>query len=499
MTYTSKTTPFAHQKKILEETQDLESFALWWEMGVAKTKPIIDTIGHLFESDKINGALVLAPKSVAPNWVNDEIPIHMGVSPCRMKVFLWDTGKAGNKGYRAELDRFLKTPSDQLAILVMSYDAIMTERTPGAERGLLKGKEAAKKMLTERTTMMVLDESARIKNPATKRTKRVLAAGLHAAYRRILTGTPVSNSPFDVFAQLKFLDPGIWERIGCSSFAAFKATFGVWMEHTRNDTGQRFQQLVDYQNLTQLNKSVDENGSRLLKDDVLDLPPKLYEKRVFKMCPVQRKLYDDLKKDFMVWLDGGEMITAPLAITRMLRLQQVTSGYCPIDSEGPKQAMVEIDPNPRLACLMDIVEDVPHQAIIWAKFQNDIDLISAALEKLGKTYVVYDGRVNQQDREERRGKFKEGDAQFFVANPAAAGEGLTLHMAKTCIYYNSTYRLGDRLQSEDRAHRAGMDDKPVQYIDIVAEGTIDATIIRALRTKNDLAAIVTGDKLKEWI
>jgi SNF2 family DNA or RNA helicase len=148
---------------------------------------------------------------------------------------------------------------------------------------------------------------------------------------------------------------------------------------------------------------------------------------------------------------------------------------------------------------MDTVEDIPHQAIIWAKFQKDIDLIEAALLKSGRTCVVYDGRVGQADRETRRELFKKGEAQFFVANPAAAGEGLTLHMAKTVVYYNSTYKLGDRLQSEDRAHRAGMDDRPVQYIDIVARGTIDATIIRALRTKLDLAAQVNGDKIRTWI
>lgn len=490
--YTPKTDPFKHQAEILERTRELEAFALFWEMGVAKTKPTLDTIGHLFCSGKINGALVVAPKAVAPNWVNDEIPTHLG---CPARVFLWDTGKAGNKGYQKELHQFLNTPEDELAILVMSYDAIMTERKKGAARGLRKGKEAAKELLTSRACLMALDESARIKSPDSKRTKRILAAGPYADYRRILTGTPVPNSPFDVYSQLKFLDPDVWRALGCGTFAAFKANFGVWIEHERKDNGQRFQQLVDYQNLSVLNHTVDKMGHRLLKADVLDLPPKLYDKRTFIMSPAQRKLYDEIKTEFLVWLDNGDMITAPLAITRMLRLQQVTSGYCPTDGDD----MVQIEPNPRLACLSDTIEDVPHQCIIWAKFQMDIDLIQEMLLAKNKTCVVYDGRVGQSDREERRAAFKAGDAQFFVANPAAAGEGLTLHMAKTVIYYNSTYKLGDRLQSEDRAHRAGMDDRPVNYIDIVAQGTVDAVILRALRTKNGLAALVTGDRIKEWI
>ncbi len=489
MIYTGKTEPFPWQRELIDRTRDLQAYALFWEMGVAKTLPVLDTIGHLYCSGAINGAVILAPKAVAPNWVNDEMPDHFGIVDAA--VFLWDTSKATGKGYQEKLREFLNTPQDQLAILVMSYDAIMTQRKAGAVRGLLKGREAAKKLLTDRRCMMVLDESARIKGPDAKRTKRVLAAGKHANYRRIMTGTPVANSPFDVYTQLRFLDPDIWKRIGCGSFAAFKATFGVWIEHQREDNGQRFKTLVDYQNLAVLNKIVDQWGSRLLLDDVLDLPPKSYEKRTFTMAPAQRKLYDELKKEFIVWLDNGDMISAPLAITRMLRLQQVTSGYCPTDGDDK----VVIEPNPRLRCLLDTLEDVPHQALIWGKFQLDIDLIS---EALGENCVVYDGRVSQTDREDRRRAFKRGDVQYFVANPAAAGEGLTLTEAQTAIYYNSTYKLSDRLQSEGRLRRPGQE-FPVNYIDIVAAGTIDATIIRALRTKVNLAAQVTGDKIRAWI
>lgn len=497
MSYTEKTKAFDHQRELFERTKSLASHALFWEPGVGKTKPTIDTIGHLFAEGKINGALIVAPKAVAPNWTLDEIPVHMPEEiRTRSKVFLWDTGKAKTVGYQKKLAAFLKTPEDQLAILVMSYDALMTERTKGSKIGLKKGLEAAQHILKKLTTVMVLDESARIKNPDSKRTKRVTAAGKHAKFRRILTGTPVVNSPFDVFAQLRFLDPDVWKPMGCEHFSSFKQVFGVWVEHTRNDNGMRFSTLIDYQNLNQLNKVVDQMGSRLLKTDVLDLPPKMYEKRSFSMSVEQRQLYEKMRDEFMVWLNEGEdMVSAPLAITRMLRLQQITSGYCPTD-DG---AMIEIQPNPRLACVMDTVEDIPHQCIIWCKYQKTIDLLEAALIAKGKTCVVYDGRVNQADREIRREAFKKGEAQFFVANPSAAGEGLTLHMAKTVIYAENSYKLGDRLQSEDRAHRAGMNDQPVLYIDVVCTGTIDAVILRALRTKVSLADQVTGDKVKEWI
>jgi SNF2 family DNA or RNA helicase len=494
MPYVPKTKPFDHQARIFEKSRELEAHALFLEMGTGKTKIIIDTIADRFLAGDINGALVLAPKNVAPNWVNDEMPLHMPDEVmARAKVFLWDTGRATTKGFQANLAAFLKTPADQLAILVMSYPAIMTERKPGAKPK--KGKEAAKELLTGRRCLMACDESARIKTPSAKTTKRVVAAGKHAKYRRIMTGTPVPNSPFDVFTQLRFLDPNVWKRMGCGTYQAFKTMFGVWIEHERKDNGMRFKQLVDYQNLAQLHQIVDQIGDRVLKDDVLDLPPKLYKRMTFDMSKPQRELYEKLRDEFMVWVEGDELITAPLAITRLLRLQQITSGYCPTDDGN----MIVIDPNPRMDLAHEVITDIPHQAIIWGKFHHDIDLLSSRLDADKRTYVTYDGRTSQDERERNREAFKAGDAQFFLGNPQAAGEGLTLHMAKTCLYYNTSYKLGDRLQSEDRAHRAGMDDKPVHYIDLAARGTVDVQILRALRSKNALAAQVTGDKVRTWI
>ena len=117
----------------------------------------------------------------------------------------------------------------------------------------------------------------------------------------------------------------------------------------------------------------------------------------------------------------------------------------------------------------------------------------------GIVAASYDGRTSLAAREEARNSFQHGDVKVFVANPAAAGKGLTLHAAKTVVYYNNSFKLSERLQSEDRAHRAGMDDRPVNYIDIVATDTIDPHIVETLRTKNALAAQVTGDRLRDWI
>lgn len=490
MTYEYKTKPFPHQARWTPLTVDLECFALFWEPGVAKTKVILDQAGMLFDKGKIDTLFALTPKSIAPNWIYDEVPDHLNGE---YRAFLWETNKAGNKGYQKQLKPLIA--HEGLLVVAMSYDALMTQKKPGAKAGTFKGKEFAQALLRKRRCLLVLDESSTIKSPGAKRTKRVMAARDYAPYRRILDGTPVDNSPFDVYSPLRFLDPAIWDDIGCNTFEAFKTMFGIWVEFERTDNGQRFKKLVSYKNLDKLHAIVDSVGSRLLKSEVLDLPPKLYEKRYFDLSPEQAKHYKDLRRDFMIWLDSGDMVTAPLAITRMLRFQQITSGYLPTDDGD----MILTRPNPRIGLLKEIIAGCSTKMIVWAKFHQDVDQIMELLADMEISAVSYDGRTSPKDRETARNSFQKGDVRIFVSNPAAAGKGLTLHAAKTVVYYNTSYKLSHRLQSEDRAHRAGMDDNPVYYIDLIAQGTIDEQIVKVLRTKNELAAIVTGDTLKDWI
>ena len=226
-------------------------------------------------------------------------------------------------------------------------------------------------------------------------------------------------------------------------------------------------------------------GDRKLKSEVLDLPEKIYTRRTFDLNPEQRRIYDKLEKDYPADLNGGSEVTADLAIVRMLRMQQITSGYVGDDEDE----LVMLGDNVRMKCLRDVLEDVTGPCIIWAKFSPEIDAIRAML---GETDAVYfDGRTSDEDKERAKVRFqKEGSARFFVAKASAAGRGLTLHRAKTVIYASTSFKLEERLQSEDRAHRAGMSNEPVTYI--------DSYIIRALRKKRDLASEVTGDTLPTW-
>ena len=507
--YEYKTEPFPHQREEFERYGLDKARALFHEMGCGKSKPIIDSISYLYEQGEITAVVVVAPKAVAPNWSRTEIPRHMPERVAKKtRILLWRTEKAAQKGFQAELRAALS--HDGLLVLCMSYNAVMTQRKPGqkvAGRALVKGFEMLQEVLN-RPTMMVLDESARIKEPKTKWTKRLMALAPKAKYRRILTGTPIANSPFDVYSQIQFLDPFFWARHGCRGWPAFKNRYGEWIkqlrsprecphrEEVRPNCGcPTFPMLVKYKNLDDLNTVIASVGTRLLKDDVLKhLPPKSYTKYYFEMSPPQQRLYDELSREFLVWLDNGDLITAPLVITKLLRLQEITSGYCPTDS-GAKV----LDPkNTRPKVAAEIVEDCPHQMIMWAKFQEDFTQLRKMLGEQDVSYVEYIGSTPHADRERARDMFQGGEAKVFLANPMCAGEGLTLTAARTVVYYNTSFRLADRLQSEARAHRSGQH-HPVNYIDIVAQGTVDEQVIEALRRKKDLADLIMGDPRGNWI
>lgn len=490
--YPFRTKPFSHQLEWFQRSRELAAFAVLWEQGTGKSKLTVDTAAWLYLSGQINCVLVLAPNGVHRNWTMNEVPTHLPESVPR-RCLLWHSSKANNVGFKREAAEALS--DRRLLIVAMSYDAIMTKA----------GDAFVVKLLAQRKVLMVLDESARIKNPKAKRTIRVLARGKAAAYRRILTGTPVANSPFDVFTQFQFLNPAIWHKIGCRSFAAFKNFFGVWRDMMDPRSGRMFRDLVRYRNLNHLAAITERVGSRVTKAEVLDLPPKLYSKRYFALSPEQVRAYAEMATSFELRFEAGE-VDAMLAIVQLLRFQQIVCGFIPVEPilgpdglpTGDGKKVVEFPANPRLELLREIVEDTEGKLIIWAKFRYDIDRIMAALKADGIEAVRYDGSTKLADRAEAIDRFQTGTARAFVANPAAAGEGLTLHAATTVIYYNNSFKLTDRLQSEDRAHRIGQH-HPVYYIDIVAEDTVDEKIVNALRDKLDVASIVTGDKLKEWI
>lgn len=482
-----KLPPFAHQLSEWTAHRQEPARAIFWEQGTGKTKLMIDTMCALFQEGAIDGVVVVAPSGVDRNWLTDELPAHLtdSVAP-KTRAFHYRSSKARTKWHQAEQQQLLY--HDGLAILLMSYDAFITEL----------GKDYLWKFLKRRKTLYILDESHNIKTPAAKRTQSIVKSGKYAKYRRILTGTPVSQGPFDTYSQMRFLDEAFWHPLGIHTFSEFKTHFGEWDKGYNFNQKREYDVLTGYKNIEELYDFLQAHSSRVLKEDVLDLPPKLYSRRYFELSPAQRAAYEQLKSQYYAELESG-MVTADLAIVRMLRMQQVLCGYLPQDDEDATLVPLG-NQNPRLDALKEIVEGLPHQAIIWSRFSNDIDIICSAL---GSQAARYDGRITDDECEANKQAFQRGEKKFFVGNQQKGATGLTLHMAKTVIYYANSFKLIDRLQSEDRAHRAGMDDNAVNYIDLAAEidgaPTMDNYTIKALRSKLDIASQITGDRLREWI
>lgn len=473
-----KTRPFKHQLGEWLTSRNLKYRALLHEQGTGKTKVILDTAAYLYATGEIDGVLIIAPNGVHENWVLDEIPTHLAINKYQSHSY---RSKSARTKWHQSACRQL-TDFDGLAFLAMSYDAFMTKQ----------GRRTAEDFLHRRKVLFTADESQRIKSPSAKRTRAIVATGKRAPYRRILTGTPMTNKPFDYYTQIRFLNPEFWKENGFASYEAFKTYFGIWEQRINGQTGQRFNQVVAFKNLDHLQRILKPISTRVLKSEVLDLPPKLYQKRYFDITSEQRQLYDSLKSDFLAYLNSGEMVTAQLIIVRLLRLQQITCGYIPSDD---CETINRFDENPRMKALLDLLEDVETKAIIWARFREDINQIC---EALGDEAVRYDGAVDERGRLNARRRFQEGDARWFVGNPAAAGVGLTLHAAQTVIYYSNSFNLEHRLQSEDRAHRIGQE-HAVYYIDLQAQDTVDTHITQALMKKLDISSKITGDKIKEWL
>ncbi len=476
MNYKFKTKPYAHQMTALEKSWNKETYAYFMEMGTGKTKVLIDNMSMLYDKGKVNGALIIAPKGVVGTWYTNELPTHLPDHIENVTV-LWQPNIT--KKQQESLDTLFQE-GEGLHILIMNVEAFSTD----------KGRLFASKFMSCHNTLMAIDESTTIKNPSAKRTKNILALGKEAKYRRIMTGSPVTKNPLDLFSQCYFLDPFLLDFHSYYSFRNRYAEMKTMHAH-----GRSIQIVSKFRHLGELSESLQSFSYRVLKEDCLDLPDKIFIKRQITLTPEQRKLYDQMKKQALAILEG-KVSSTKNSLTQLMRLQQITCGHF-TDDTGKTQPIV----NNRISELMNVLEDVEGKAIIWAHYQYDMKHIMQEIEKVygPGSMVDYYGLTPKEVRQDHITKFQnDPKCRFFIGTPSTGGYGITLTAANTVIYYSNGYDLEKRLQSEDRAHRMGQK-KPVTYVDINAEDTVDEKIVKALRSKIDIASQVLGEELKSWI
>jgi SNF2 family DNA or RNA helicase len=478
MHYEFQTKPYQHQKDALAKGWSREGFAYLMEQGTGKSKVLLDDIAVNHEAGKVDQAMIIPYKGVYAEWATDEMMQHW---PDRIpkRIHLWRGMNTARE--KREWEVFLNDDS-KFKFFIINIEAF--------QQGS-KAVKAAHEFLERGRTFGAIDESSRIKSHKSARTKAMLRLAPMFDVRRILTGTVSPNDPSDVFAQFQFLRKGL---LGHNSFYSFRAEYCVLRDIDVG--GRKIPIVVGARNENILNKVMDQHMFRVLKNDCLDLPEKIYVTREFDMGDAQAQAYSDMKQFAMTQLEDDSVMSATEGVTLLLRLSQVASGFA-VDEN---KELHWLDDSRINACL-DIAEDTSGKIIFWCSYREPLRrLVEALQKKFGKESVVeFHGDVNTDNRRKAVDDFQHSNqVRFFVGTQQAGGMGITLTAANTVVYYSNTFNLEHRLQSEDRAHRIGQRNN-VTYYDLVARGTVDKHVIKALKNKMDIASKIQGDVIKDWI
>tara|TARA_R110000787_G_scaffold72629_3_gene161898 strand:- start:507 stop:1949 length:1443 start_codon:yes stop_codon:yes gene_type:complete len=468
-----KTTPYEHQKTALEKSWTKENYAFFMEMGTGKTKVAIDNIGLLRIHEGITGVLIIAPKSVYTVWAYDEIKKHMSPD-IDYSIYIWnvDKPKRLKEAYKVNKD---------LTIFCMNVEALSTTR----------GYKGAIEFLTKHKGMTIIDESTTIKNHKAIRTKNVLKLSGYSRYKRILTGSPITKSPLDLYTQCGFLSESL---LGYSSYYTFRNRYCV--THRLDLGGGKYTEIPKYYvHLEELEEKLKTFSYRVTKDECLDLPPKQYAKRYVEMNEDQERVYRSLKQSAIAVIED-ETVSYNNKLTEIIKLHQVGNGFVKTNDSELKEFK-----NPKLHALSDLIEESNGKMIIWANYIYNIEnIIKFLQDKYGRISVVANyGAIDSKKRTIAMKRFQEDpECRFFVGNPTTGGFGLTLTAATNVVYFSNNFNYEVRRQSEDRAHRSGQT-KTVLYTDIICKNTLDERILSSLSTKDKLATTTMGDEFKEWL
>lgn len=474
--YKYKTKPFQHQRDVLDRSANEPFWAFFLEPGLGKSKMLIDTGAYLYLSGKIKSMVISTVKAMCPSFEFIEVPTHMpdGVD---YAVFRYDAAKVTTKEFQRRWKKFLAFKG--LKVFIFNVDAASTNNLTKMMRELYS--------VVGKDYLMGIDESTTIKTHTAKRSKALCAFSRAAKYRRIMTGTPITNGPLEIFGQAIALEaPG--KILGHKSFYSFRGYYATMEKKTFGN--RSFNVVTGYQNTEELTELLSTFSSIIKKEDALDLPEKIYSKVPVEMTKSQQTMYNKLRQEAIIELENlGESIEVTNILTMLVKLHQIVCGQLKYENENGVETYASIENN-RLSTLLELLELEPGKVVIWSNYRQTLaDIVKTLSSKYGENSVIqFHGGVNQANREVAAKRFqdKDDECRFFVANPQSAGLGLTLTTADLAIYYSNDYSLERRIQSEDRIHRIGQTSS-ARYIDLVSPDTVDEKIIEALRNKKSLA------------
>jgi len=469
--------PYKHQKAALDKSYSQDQFAFIMDMGTGKTKTAIDHMACRFKQGEIKAVIVLCPNTVKSNWC-DEIIDNYGDHKCCIRFL---GAELTTKKYESE--PYQKMNNDKrMDWWVCNIETLSQKKGGGRFYEYLQD-------IVRRygKVGVILDEAHYIKNHKSIRTENCTRLFKGVIYKLILTGTPMPNSPIDIYAQFNFLNPDI---LGMSSFYAFRSRYAVM-------GGFEGRQIIGYQNLEELAELITPYSFQITKEECLDLPDKVYMTREIQLKENQRRLYDKIRKDKVAEL--GNYSEFPLSVVcknilaAHIKLQQITSGFLITSNENGDEVRITITSaatNPKIDEICKIKDEHPDKSIIvWCKFRWEIENVAETLRVKYGTVSMYYGSMTRRERIQSVDDFKSGKTNFLIGNPQIAGIGLNLTEANVVIYFSNSFSLADRQQSEDRCHRIGQENK-VTYIDLVAPDTVDVNIIKALKAKKNLSDFI---------
>jgi len=532
--YKFKMSPFEHQLDHFVKYKDQKFHGLLWDMGTGKTKQFLDVACDLHERGKIETLIIIAPNGVHIDHVRIASVAHV---PDRIKWCGAAYSSTMNKSEKRDLEGVLHPDNRLFKIVTFNTDALKTKRAF----------DAINQLLDTRPCMMVVDEFMDFKNPTAQRSKQLLKLAHKPLYKYICDGTPVNQSPTDLFVGYQFLSNNC---LGFNSFLAFKNRY-VKLENRKfynellytikpdcagmeeatlytrliydkrkemylsrafllsclpESSHKRVSRILQLsraaywmptgvKNLDELKERVYQFSSRVNKSECLDLPEKLYVTEAYELDKDIRSIYERVKKELFASLADGREITVSNILTQYLRLQQIIGGYIRTD-DGELSLISDL----RFNLMLERISRQPasSKTIIWARFKHEIKRIE---ELLQKTYgensaVTYYGETKKEDKAENKKRFmKEPECRFFISNPRAGGVGVDgLQVASYMYFFSRDFSLRYNKQAEDRGHRAGQVNN-LTIVSIMAKNTIDERIQQSLDKNQKILDMITGDHL----
>lgn len=456
-----------HQKRAIEKAKTMPHLALFWCPGVGKTLTTIRILADKYNGEKrVMKTLIVAPVIVLDNWKREFAMFAPKLSQDR--IFLLHGTK------KEKILQEVLSEKDGNNIVVTNFETLLNEKI-------------RKQLIHWCPEIMVVDESQRIKNPQSKRTKHVVTLAGLTKHRYILSGTPILNSPMDLFSQFLALDKGA--TFG-KNFFSFRATY-FYDANAGMPAQSHFPDWRERKEMREhMNKLIYTVADRAIKEECLDLPDLVKQKIYVNLTPAQRKVYDELKEDFVSYVESSAVV-ADLAITKALRLQQIVAGYVKLEDDREMQ----FEETERIKALSELLEDITPsgKCIVWGVFKQNYGAIRRVCEALKIPYVEATGETSAKQKFENVDLFNnDPKIRVFIGNPAALGVGINLKAASHSIYFSRNFSLENQLQSEARNYRGGSIDlhSKITQIDIIAKNTIDEDVVNALDRKENVAEAI---------